>query len=137
MFLNQSDDQTILQAKINAIIGSATGLNATAGSEEIIIPVEYIKDGETVTENMSILNLRSFLTQQTISENGVKSYVNKSVIEQQYKNYNTKINDSDALKQTNIDFVNSGNLDPLLLAFKKINNNKLVSDLRFKRASLM
>jgi hypothetical protein len=130
-----SDDQNILQEKINAIIGSATGLNASAGSEEIILPVEYIKDGETVTENMSIPKLRSFLSQQTEDENGVKSYVNASVIKQQYDNYNTRINDSDALKQTNIDFVNSGNLDPLLLAFNRIDNNQAVSDLRFKKAS--
>ena len=130
-----SDNQDIIKEKIDAIIGSATGLNATAGSEEIILPVEYIKDGETVTENMSIPKLRSFLSQQTEDENGVKTYVNTSVIDQQYKNYNTRINDSDALKQTNIDFVNSGNLDPLILAFNRIDNNQAISDIRFKKAS--
>ena len=129
------DDQLYLGNQINDVIAAATQLNATAGSEEIIIPVEYIKDGETVTENMSIPNLRSFLSQQTEDENGVKTYVNKSVIKQQWKNYDSSLNDPEALKITNIDFTSSGNYEPLLNAFSKTRNAITNSDRNFKTAS--
>ena len=130
-----ADDQLNLGNQINDVIAAATQLNATAGSEEIIIPVEYIKDGETVTENMSIPNLRSFLSQQTEDENGVKTYVNKSVIKQQWKNYDSSLNDPEALKISNIDFTSSGNYEPLLNAFSKTNNAITNSDIDFKTAS--
>jgi len=129
------DDQLNLESQINNVISAATQLNATAGSEEVIIPVEYIKDGETVTENMSIPNLRSFLSQQTEDENGVKTYVNRSVIEQQWKNYESSLNDPEALKKNNIDFTSSGNYKPLLDAFSQTSNSITNSNMDFKTSS--
>ena len=129
------DDQLNLESQINNVISAATQLNATAGSEEVIIPVEYIKDGETVTENMSVPKLRSFLSQQTEDENGVKTYVNRSVIEQQWKNYESSLNDPEALKKNNIDFTSSGNYKPLLDAFSQTSNSITNSNMDFKTSS--
>ena len=129
------DDQLNLESQINNVISAATQLNATTGSEEVIIPVEYIKDGETVTENMSVPKLRSFLSQQTEDENGVKTYVNRSVIEQQWKNYESSLNDPEALKKNNIDFTSSGNYKPLLDAFSQTSNSITNSNMDFKTSS--
>ncbi len=129
------DDQLNLERQINNVISAATQLNATAGSKEIIIPVEYIKDGQTVTENMSIPNLRSFLSQQTEDENGVKTYVNRSVIEQQWQNYNASLKDPEALAKMNVDFTKSGNYNPLLNSFAETDNSIINSDMDFKTSS--
>jgi hypothetical protein len=131
-----ADDQLNLGSQIENIITASTALNASTGSEEITIPVDVIKDGATVTENYTISQLRSYLNQQTEDENGVKTYTNEGVIQQLWKNYDSKLKDPEALKQTNIDFTNSGSAYKNLLAsFDNTDNSITNSDLDFKTAS--